>query len=293
MKIIDVVEGKNAPAELSRNTARDPRIAVALRRAYSKYPTAGSDIEAYIRQEIEKSGEVDQDLERQNSTNTRQNSYLSKLQNLAKKQSQQIKSLDDENDQQEQELQDLEQQLNSMGLEPAATTQPDTDKKPAAEPRVSLGPAFEPTSQQARREKNRQVQPAKINPQISTKVAAPARTIDLMPKVADTGDTRKNVFAPMVKSLTSPNDSFSQMARDLEPKQKELPFDGPVRAKRYDTSKAVDAPYKEITSQIARQLAVLPPAQRDVLYDPAAVKSVANQQELDLTERLKALAGIP
>jgi hypothetical protein len=293
MKISDiVVEAKKDSVELDRKTARDPRTAVALRRAYSKYPTAGSDIEAYIRQEIEKSSEIDQDLSRQQQTNARQDSYLSRLQDLAKKQNAQLKSLDDENDTQEREIQDLEQQLNNIGTTPAPIAQPSADKKSEPKSRNSLGPAFDPMPQQAQREKIRQASSAQINPTAPAKVAEPASTIDLMPKIADPGDSRKNTFAPMVKALTSPNDAFSRMARELEPKQKELPFDN-NRPGQFDTSKAVDVPYRELTSQIARKLATLPPAQRDVLYDPAAVKSVANQRELDLTERLKALAGIP
>lgn len=295
MKITDVVtEAKKDSGELDRTTARDPKTAVALRRAYSKYPTANSDIEAYIRQEIEKSGEVDQDLDRQNQTNRRQDSYLSRLQDLSRKQSVQLKSLDDENDDQEREIQDLEQQLQSLGS-PKPVKQDEPKKEKPAEPRAQTGPAFEPTVGQTRREKSRAqrvaTKPAATPapaPAAKTPTPAPTKTIDLMPAVKDIGD--KDTFAPTVKQLTGPSDAFSRISQELQPRQRELPLGEPVRLKR-DTSQAVDAPYREITRKFAQQLATDPDFKNRVFNPAAATQSVA-QQELDIAEQIQRLAGL-
>lgn len=278
MKITDII---TEAEELTRKTARDPRIAVALRRAYSKYPTAGSDIEAYIRQEIEKSGEVDQDLSKQHDINDRQDSYLSRLQDLARKQSSQLKSLDDENDDQEREIQDLEQELHSLSNEPIKQDEPKKDKK--VEPRASTGPAFEPTAGQARREKARQAKTAAPAPVAK----APAKAIDLIPAVKDVGDKAKTPVAPSA--------SFDRMSQELLPRQQELPLDEPQRRSRFDTTHATD-----VTPRMADQLAQ-DTKQKIQTYGPRlaaaaqntdAMKNFIGQQELELAEQLKTLAGI-
>lgn len=285
MKITDVVtEDKKDSSELTRKTARDPRIAVALRRAYSKYPTAGSDIEAYIRQEIEKGGEIDQDLNKQHDINNRQDSYLARLQDLARKQSSQLKSLDDENDDQEREIHDLEQQLGSLGSKPTTLPEPTADKKDKkqAEPVSTTGPAFEPTARQARREKTRQAKAT------APAVKAPTKqSIDLIPAVKDVGDKAKTPVAPSA--------SFDRMSQELLPRQQELPLDEPQRRSKFDTTDATD-----VTPRMADQLArdtrqkiqTYGPRLAAAAQNPDAMKNFIGQQELELAEQLKTLAGI-
>lgn len=283
MNIQDVIAEAE---ELSRKTARDPKTAVALRRAYSKYPTAASDIEAYVRQEIEKSGEVDQDLDRQNQTNQRQDSYLSRLKNLTRKQSQQLKSLDDENDEQEREIQDLEQQLSSLAGKPATPAEPKADKKDKkpAEPASTLGPAFEPTPGQTRREKTRQ---AKATVPAVKAPAAPAKqSIDMIPSVKDPGDKAKAPVAPSA--------SFDRMSQELLPRQRELPLDEPRRS-RFDTTQATDVTPR-MPDQLARdtrqKIQTYGPRLAATAQDTDAMRNFIGQQELELAEQLKTLAGI-
>lgn len=99
---------------LDRSSAKDPKLAVALRQAYAKYPSARSDIEAFIRQEIENQTSTDQNFSSQNKTNDRQDQTIDQLRNLSRRQSQQISSLDQENDHLDDELTQLNREINDM-----------------------------------------------------------------------------------------------------------------------------------------------------------------------------------
>lgn len=128
-----------------RSTVTDPRTLMALRKSFAKYPTARSDIEAYMRDTIDQQAETDRDLEQQVATNQAQERNLERLQNIARRQSQQLTKLDQENNQQEKELQDLEKQLADISgqttiAEPSPAAEPEA-KPAAAAPVRTVGAA--------------------------------------------------------------------------------------------------------------------------------------------------------
>lgn len=136
-----LLEKKQDSRDPDRSTVTDPRTLMALRKSFAKYPTAKSDIEAYMRDTIDQQAETDRDLEQQVATNQTQERNLERLRDIARRQSQQLTKLDRENDQQEKELKDLEQQLDdlapqSQATAPATAAEPQPTKTPPS-PNVS------------------------------------------------------------------------------------------------------------------------------------------------------------
>ncbi len=151
-------ERKKEQPDLSRSGVKDPKLSLALRQAYAKYPSARSDIEAFIRNEIENQTATDQNFGTQNKTNARQDQTLDRLRDLSKKQGQQIASLDQENDELDNELNQLNREIDSMERQLRQAG----NKEPVPRDRIKLPKADEPqatgsaTAGQSRRSDQRQ-----------------------------------------------------------------------------------------------------------------------------------------
>lgn len=150
-------ERRKEQPDLSRSGVKDPKLSVALRQAYAKYPSARSDIEAFIRNEIENQTATDQNFSSQSKTNARQDQTLDRLRDVSKKQSQQIANLDQENDDLDNELNQLnreidsfERQLGQVGSKEPAVKRQITLPKSDTAPMGAAAPA------QTRRADNRQ-----------------------------------------------------------------------------------------------------------------------------------------
>ena len=143
-----------------RTTVTDPRTLMALRKSFAKYPTAKSDIEAYMRDTIDQQADTDRDLEQQVATNRAQERNLDRLKDIARRQSQQLTKLGQENDQQEKELQDLEKQIAGISgtpepAEPSPAEQPKAQTAAPVAARPVSAPAIAPATPAA------QTQPTK------------------------------------------------------------------------------------------------------------------------------------
>lgn len=182
-------EKKEQP-DLSRSGVKDPKLSVALRQAYAKYPSARSDIEAFIRNEIENQTTTDQSFGAQNKTNARQDQTLDRLRDLSKKQSQQIANLDQENDSLDNELNQLNREIDGMerqlrqggNKEPVSRSKvdlPKADKEPSAF--AGSGQTRRSDSRE-KREKDKDQRNTEINKPANTNTYAPP-TIGIKPPV--------------------------------------------------------------------------------------------------------------
>ena len=73
---------KSTNKATDQDSSRDPKMAAVLSKAYSKFPSSRSDIEAFIRQSFDQDETQDQDLDRQDSTNNRQDQLLNRFLDL-------------------------------------------------------------------------------------------------------------------------------------------------------------------------------------------------------------------
>ena len=137
---------QRASKEVASSKTQDPKLAAVLSKAYAKFPTASSDLEAFVRQTYDQDADQDQNISQQSSVNDRQDSLLSRLRTVSQKQSQQLAALDRENSELDKEIQDLEAQLDKVGSRSQVTqvaqqtrkkqrtAKADTEKKSAEEP---------------------------------------------------------------------------------------------------------------------------------------------------------------
>jgi hypothetical protein len=108
----------NNEPEITGSNVRDTKLSRALTKARGAYPTAGSDIEALVRQELDAGERVKQDVGAVQNTNTAQDQTLSQLEKVNQQQTAQIAGL-------EKQLSTAVQQLQTpVRAQPA----PDTTK---------------------------------------------------------------------------------------------------------------------------------------------------------------------
>lgn len=152
-------DSKKKSDTLDKETIRDPKLAVAMRQAFSRYPTAASPIEAFIRQEIENQAKTDNNFSQQDKTNDRQDKVIDRLRDTARRQSQQLADLDNENDNLDnvvdnlnREISNLERQLGQVSQSKVQRKEKQTTKKATDEPlqgrgvvNKSAGPAAAPS----------------------------------------------------------------------------------------------------------------------------------------------------
>jgi hypothetical protein len=86
-------KSNNEPA-LDSSSVRDTKLSRELTKARGAYPTASSDIEALVRQELDTSERVKQDVDSVQTTNTAQDQTLAQLQTVNQQQTAQIAGLE-------------------------------------------------------------------------------------------------------------------------------------------------------------------------------------------------------
>jgi hypothetical protein len=132
----------NNEPELTGSNVRDTKLSRALTTARGAYPTAGSDIEALVRQELDTGERVKQDVDAVQDANTAQDQILSQLEKVNQQQTAQIAGL-------EKQLSTAVQQLQTpVSAQPApqapATTPAPSTTKPVDVPIIANIP--EPTT---------------------------------------------------------------------------------------------------------------------------------------------------
>jgi len=138
MKITDVIL-EAAADTVDRSTTKSPALSALLKQAYAKYPSSGSDIEAYIRQDVDHQQDTDSTLDRQRNVNNQQGKYIDRLQDVARKQNSKINSIDQENDH-------LETELNKLGKELDALEKGAKPKEKSKEPEAKTDKTIQPSS---------------------------------------------------------------------------------------------------------------------------------------------------
>jgi hypothetical protein len=86
-------KSNNEPA-LNSSSVRDTKLSRELTKARGAYPTAGSDVEALVRQELDTGERIKQDVDAVQTTNTAQDQTLAQLQKVNQQQTAQIAGLE-------------------------------------------------------------------------------------------------------------------------------------------------------------------------------------------------------
>jgi hypothetical protein len=129
--------------ELDASQVKDTRLSRALKQARAEFPTAGSDIEAFLKLVMSND---DRDLKTMTSlqtVNQQQNKILDRVQDIDQKQNQEIDDLDAELDRVTQINKELERKLDQVGRGKPSKTADKAEPAPAAEP-VSAAPKAQP-----------------------------------------------------------------------------------------------------------------------------------------------------
>ena len=126
----------------------------------------------------------------------------------------------------------------------------------------------------------------------SEPTATPVSTSTNAPEPA-VEPSKSKAIGQMTKALSPPSNAIDQMAQQLQPRQKELPLGEPVtlKPKKFDTSRAADIDYKELTSKLAKDIAGNPAAAQ--AYNPGAVRSAVSQQEMPVETKNKSSKSEP
>lgn len=237
---------------------RDVALQRAITRAKADFPTAGSGLEA-LAKDFMRSQDQDQ-------------KSLDQLQQAERKQDQMLSQINKIDREQEQEIQDLEQQNSTLAqrLQQLQNVNSQLEKKLAS---------MSGRKQKRLADKSEPVPTIASNPLPAAAAPAPATQPEPAPK---SEPTTSRAIGQVAKTLAAPTASpaFDRMSQELQPRQKELGFDEPVtlKPKKYDTSRAADVDYRELTSKLARDIAADPNRAR--AFKPGVVKGVAGQQEM-------------
>jgi len=244
---------------------RDVALQRAISRAKADFPAAGSGIEALAKDFMRSQDQDSKSFDQLRRAERKQDQMLG-----------QIAKIDQE---QGQEIQDLENQNSSLAsrLQQLQNVNNDLEKKLAA----MSGRRAEKTSKSA------DVSTTLAPVSTSTKAATPKATAKK--KTADVEPTTSKAIGQIAKTLAPDASSlaFDRMSQELQPRQKELGFDEPVtiKPKKFDTSKASDAEYRELTSKIAKDIVSRPDAAR--AFNPNAMQGMSKQQEMPLENKDK------
>ena len=112
---------------LSSRDIKDTRLARELQKAKGRYPTAGSEIEALVRQDIDTADQVQQELDQEKAVNSQQDATIQKVNRV--------------NQQQTSTINDLQKQVSTVAQKaPRPTTAAPAVSKttPAITPEKSL-----------------------------------------------------------------------------------------------------------------------------------------------------------
>lgn len=258
-------------AEADKKKENEPEVKdVALQRAISRakadFPAAGSGIEALAKDFMRSQDQDSKSFDQLRQAERKQDQMLGQISKIDQEQEQEIQNLEDQNSTLASRLKQLQNVNNELEKKLAAMSGRRAEKKSTAKDAPAIAPA--PIS-------------------APTKTAEP--TVTTKKKTTKAEPTTSKAIGQIAKTLapTPPSAAIDQMAQQLQPRQKELGFDEPVaiKPKKFDTSKASDAEYRDLTSRIARDIVSSPDAAR--VFKPDAVRGAAGQQEMPLENQDK------
>jgi hypothetical protein len=190
-KIREAESQKKNSEITDRKAIVNPRVARAFQLARARQTAAGSDIEAFVQDELEKQTQTDQTIKDLEAVNRRQDAALKKAQALDAQQGDDISSIETQLDQLSQKLQVIK------------TAKPTSSQSSAAQPAT---PDTAPVAQQ----------PAAAEPQ------APVAPADIQQQPSDTAEptVAKKKPAPRKKSGTT---KISKPRKASKPAQEPMP----------------------------------------------------------------------
>jgi len=261
-----------AEADKKKEDDLEPQVKdVALQRAISRakadFPTAGTGIEALAKDFMRSQDQDSKSFDQLRQAERKQDQMLGQIAKIDQEQEQEIKGLENQNSTLASRLQQLQNVNGELEKKLAAMSGRKAEKKSKTD--TAITPAVAPTA--------------------TTEPIAPvAKKAKTEPKKI--APTTSNAIGQMAKTLAppAPSAAIDQMAQQLQPRQKELGFDEPTvlepnikSGRRINTSKAVDAPYRDVSVKMAKKLAT-DPAMRNQMYNADALRNLAGQEEMPL-----------
>ena len=167
---------KSEPTDLGRDTARSPKVQRAFQLARARQAAAGSDIEAFVKDELEKAEQAQAELEQLRGDNDRQDQQI---QQLAAKVRQQDQQLD--------QIQPTPAPAPVRAEPPKAEPKKKEEPKKAAEPKKKVEPApAKPAEPSQRTEPRAEPAPAPVDQPLPTQQPTTVQSepyIELPPNV--------------------------------------------------------------------------------------------------------------
>ena len=259
---------------------KDVALQRAISRAKADFPTAGSGIEALAKDFMRGQEQDQKTFDQIRQTERQQNQMLAQIDKIDQEQEQEINDLEDQNSTLSKRLQQL-QNVNSQLEKKLAAMSGRKEKRRADK----TEPAPEPTADIP------VPTVTKAEPSSDAKAKEPepttSRAIGRMAKDLTAEPTKSKAIAQVAKSLSpsEPSAAIDQMAQQLQPRQKELGFDEPVtlKPKKFDTSKASDTKYRELTRRLAKDIVSDPNAAQ--AFKSISVQDLAGQQEMPVENK--------
>lgn len=251
---------------------RDVALQRAISRAKADFPTAGTGIEALAKDFMRSQDQDSKSFDQLRQAERKQDQMLGQISKIDQEQEQEIQDLETQNTTLAGRLQQLQSVNSELEKKLAAMSGRKADKKSnATNTSVAPAPASAKTEPISPATKKAAKPNAKVEPTTSKAIGQIANTL----------------------SPTPASPAFDRMAQDLQPRQKELGFDEPnvleptaKTGKRINTSKAVDAPYRDVSSKLAKKLAI-DPEMKNKMYNTDALKNLAGQEEMPLENKDK------
>jgi hypothetical protein len=129
--------------EVDAGQVKDTRLSQALKQARAAFPTAGSDIEAFLKLVMSNDDRDLKTMSQLQAVNQQQSKIIDRIQDIDKKQNQEIDSLDAELDRVTQINKGLERKLDQMGRGKPSKKADKAEPAPAAEP-AATAPKAQP-----------------------------------------------------------------------------------------------------------------------------------------------------
>jgi hypothetical protein len=269
--------GKQGVAEADKKKEDEPEVRdVALQRAISRakadFPTAGTGIEALAKDFMRSQDQDSKSFDQLRQAERKQDQMLGQISKIDQEQEQEIQDLETQNTTLASRLQKLQNVNGELEKKLAAMSGRRADKKSTTTNAPAIAPAPVSTPTRA------------AEPTVATK----KKTTKAEPTTSKAIGQIANTLAP-----TPPSAAIDQIAQQLQPRQKELGFDEPTvlepnikSGRRINTSKAVDAPYRDVSVKMAKKLAT-DPAMRNQMYNADALRNLVGQEEMPLENKDK------
>jgi hypothetical protein len=262
---------------------KDVALQRAISRAKADFPTAGTGIEALAKDFMRSQDQDQKSFDQIRRAERQQDQMLGKINQIDQEQEQEIQSLEQQNSGLGARLQQLQSVNSQLEKKLAAMSGRKEKRKDSTGPSsVSTSPAAPSVSATS---------PATAGPDTVTPEPTASPVINRMAQDLTAEPSTSRAIGQVAKTLSPPSTAIDQMAQQLQPRQKELPLGEPnvlepdVRSgRKINTSKAVDAPYRDVSVKMAKKLAT-DPAMRNQMYNSDALRNLAGQEEMPLENK--------